>query len=123
MGLKVPTASFQRCMEQDVRGGHTKSDELGPAEIGAIAHLYRGEVYRSAIWRTRLDNTTNWAVVTTGIAFSLVFSHVDTSPLPLILVGCLSVVFLIFEARRYRFFISSNARARISGNVPGPAVR
>ena len=29
------------------------------AEMGAIAHLYRGEVYRSTIWRTRLDNTTN----------------------------------------------------------------
>ena len=30
-----------------------------PAEMGVIAHLYRGEVYRSTIWRTRLDNTTN----------------------------------------------------------------
>ena len=35
------------------------------AEIGALAHLYRGEMYRSKIWRTRLDATTNWAVVTT----------------------------------------------------------
>ena len=33
------------------------------AEMGAIAHLYRGEVYRSTIWRTRLDNTTNWSIV------------------------------------------------------------
>jgi Predicted integral membrane protein (DUF2270) len=32
------------------------------AEMGVIAHLYRGEVYRSTIWRTRLDNTTNWAI-------------------------------------------------------------
>jgi hypothetical protein len=31
------------------------------AEIGAIAHLYRGEIYRSTVWRTRLDSTTNWA--------------------------------------------------------------
>ena len=38
--------------------------------MGAIAHLYRGEVYRSTIWRTRLDNTTNWAIVTMGIALS-----------------------------------------------------
>ena len=38
------------------------------AEMGAIAHLYRGEFYRSTIWRTRLDNTTNWAIVTMGIA-------------------------------------------------------
>ena len=32
------------------------------AEIGAIAHLYRGEIYRSTVWRTRLDSTTNWAM-------------------------------------------------------------
>ena len=25
------------------------------ADIGALAHLYRGEVYRSTVWRTRLD--------------------------------------------------------------------
>src|SRR3982074_3373366 len=37
-------------------------------EMGAIAHLYRGEVYRSTIWRTRLDHTTNWSIVTMGIA-------------------------------------------------------
>ena len=36
--------------------------KLDPAEIGAIAHLYRGEVYRSTIWRTRLDTSTNWSV-------------------------------------------------------------
>ena len=32
--------------------------EFSAAEIGALAHLYRGKVYRSTIWRTRLDNTT-----------------------------------------------------------------
>ena len=34
-----------------------KTDAMRPrfdsAEMGAIAHLYRGEVYRSTIWRTR----------------------------------------------------------------------
>ena len=30
--------------------------EFNAAEIGALAHLYRGEVYRSTVWRTRLDN-------------------------------------------------------------------
>ena len=56
-----------------------------------LAHLYRGEVYRSTIWRTRLDQTTNWAVVTTGLAMSLTFSGPYASPLPLILVGLLVV--------------------------------
>lgn len=89
-----------------------KNDYFSPQEMGAIAHLYRGEVYRSTIWRTRLDNTTNWAVVTTGLAFSITFSGVDASPLPLVLVGFLIIVFLIFEAHRYRYFNVWRARAR-----------
>ncbi|MGD9784297.1 MAG: DUF2270 domain-containing protein [Hyphomicrobiaceae bacterium] len=82
------------------------------AELGAIAHLYRGEVYRSTIWRTRLDATTNWAVASLGIALSVTFSSPDASPLPLLLVGLLAIVFLVFEARRYRYFNVWRARAR-----------
>ena len=67
------------------------------ADIGALAHLYRAEVYRSTVWRTRLDTTTNWAVVTTGIALSLTFSNSAASPLPLALVGLLDVLFLIIS--------------------------
>jgi uncharacterized membrane protein len=86
--------------------------ELTPAELGAIAHLYRGEVYRSTIWRTRLDNTTNWAVVTLGVALSLTFSTPAASPLPLVLVGFLILFFLMLESRRYRYFNVWRARAR-----------
>ena len=56
--------------------------EFSAAEIGALAHLYRGEVYRSTVWRTRLDSSTNWAVVTTGIALSATYSNAEASPLP-----------------------------------------
>ena len=83
-----------------------------PAEMGAIAHLYRGEVYRSTSWRTRLVNTTNWAIVTMGIALSTTFSSPQASPLPLVLVGLLIAVFLAMEARRYRYFNVWRARAR-----------
>lgn len=82
------------------------------AEIGALAHLYRGEVYRSTIWRTRLDNTTNWSVVTLGIALSITFSSANASPLPLVLVGILVSLFLVLEARRYRYFNVWRARCR-----------
>ncbi len=87
--------------------------EFTPAEIGALAHLYRGEVYRSTVWRTRLDSSTNWAVVTTGIALSATYSNADASPLPMVLVGLLVTVFLLFEARRYRYFNVWRARARL----------
>ena len=65
----------------------TQKLEFSAAEIGALAHLYRGEVYRSTTWRTRLNSTTNWAVVTGGIALSATFSSAEASPLPMVLVG------------------------------------
>jgi uncharacterized membrane protein len=86
--------------------------ELNPAELGVIAHLYRGEIYRSTIWRTRLDNTTNWSIVTLGIALSSTFSSREASALPLILIGMLFAVFVGLEARRYRYFNVWRARAR-----------
>lgn len=87
-------------------------EKLDNADIGALAHLYRGEVYRSTIWRTRLDATTNWSVVTLGLAMSISFARPEASPLPLLLVGVLIVMFLILEARRYRYFNVWRARAR-----------
>jgi uncharacterized membrane protein len=86
---------------------------FSPAVIGALAHLYRGEVYRSTVWRNRLDATTNWAVVATGIALSVTFSSASASPLPLALVGLLVAVFLFIEARRYRFFDFWRIRAHV----------
>jgi uncharacterized membrane protein len=86
---------------------------FSPADIGALAHLYRGEVYRSTVWRARLDATTNWSVVATGIALSVTFSSAQASSLPLALVGLLVAVFLHIEARRYRFFDFWRMRAHV----------
>ena len=99
-------------MSQTVSNEAKPRQTFDSAEMGAIAHLYRGEVYRSTIWRTRLDNTTNWSIVTLGIALSTTFSSPEASPLPLVLVGLLLAVFLGMEARRYRYFNVWRARAR-----------
>ncbi|WP_170764651.1 DUF2270 domain-containing protein [Ruegeria lacuscaerulensis] len=90
---------------------HTHND-LTAAEIGALAHLYRGEIYRSTIWRTRLDTTTNWSVVSLGVALSISFASPEASPLPLLIIGILIWLFMILEARRYRYFNVWRARAR-----------
>jgi uncharacterized membrane protein len=106
------------------RSAEGTAAEFDAAELGAIAHLYRGEVYRSTIWRSRLDQTTNWAVVTTGLALSISFSSTEASALPLILVGLLVVVFLMFEARRYRYFNVWRARCRlIETDIYAPLLR
>ena len=69
-------------------------------------------MYRSKIWRTRLDSTTNWAVATTGIALSVAFGNAYNSPLPLVLVALMSLIFLSIEARRYRYFDIWRTRVR-----------
>ena len=89
-----------------------------------LAHLYRGEMYRSKVWRTRLDATTNWAVVTTGVAISVAFSSAESSPLPLVLVVLLDLVFLGIEARRYRYFDIWRTRVRMmETSMYGPLLR
>lgn len=111
-------------MLDSVTNTQASSDALDSAEMGAIAHLYRGEVYRSTIWRTRLDNTTNWSIVTIGIALSTTFSSREAPPLPLLLVSLLLAAFLIFESRRYRYFNVWRARARwLETNFYAPILR
>jgi uncharacterized membrane protein len=94
-------------------GSPQARNSFNPAEIGMLSHLYRGEMYRSKVWRTRLDATTNWAVATTGIALSVSFSSPSNSPLPLVLVGLMALVFLAIEARRYRYFDIWRTRVRL----------
>lgn len=103
---------------------HHEAPEFSAADVGAIAHLYRGEMYRSKIWRTRLDATTNWAVVTTGIAMSIAFSDADATPLPIVLVSFLVTVFWVLESRRYRFYDIWRTRVRVlEANFYGPLLR
>ncbi len=99
-------------MESKQQAAQPSARTFTPAEVGALAHLYRGEVYRSTIWRTRLDTTTNWAVVTLGVALSISYSSPTASPLPLVLVGVLIMFFVVLESRRYRYFNVWRARAR-----------
>src|SRR6202049_2877577 len=100
--------------ESNIEG---KQAAFNTADITALAHLYRGELYRSTVWRTRLDASTNWAVVSTGLALSLTYSSETASPLPLVLVGLLVAVFLSIEARRYRFFDFWRVRAHHPGDA------
>lgn len=100
------------------------SAQFSPAEIGALAHLYRGEMYQSKIWRNRLDATGNWAVVVTGIALSVSFDTHDASPIPLLLVVLVISMFLLFEARRYMYYDLFRVRVRVMEiNFYGPMLR
>jgi len=79
---------------------------LDPAQFTtAMVHLYRGELSRSNTWRTRLDATTNWAVVSAGAALTFVFSTPQNPHFMLLLVLILILTFLHIEARRYRYYV------------------
>lgn len=81
--------------------------------INALVHFYRGEMYRSQIWRTRLDTTTNWAVLTTAAMVSFAFGEPEHAHIILLLANLLITVFLCHEARRYRYFAVYRARVRM----------
>jgi uncharacterized membrane protein len=81
--------------------------------ITALVHFYRGEISRADAWRARLDPTTNWAVVTTGGMLSFAFSNPYHSHVTLLLANLLIVIFLCFEARRFRYFDVWRSRVRM----------
>jgi uncharacterized membrane protein len=79
----------------------------------AMVHFFRAEVSRANVWRTRLDMTTNWAVVTTGASISLAFTESAISHIVVLLNLMLVTVFLLIEARRYRYYELWSSRVRL----------
>ncbi|MGI8670515.1 MAG: DUF2270 domain-containing protein [Aridibacter sp.] len=79
----------------------------------AMIHFYRGEVARSNVWRTRLDATTNWAVITAGATLSFVFSSPDNPHFAIPINSILVMIFLFMEARRYRYYEVWANRVRV----------
>lgn len=92
----------------------TIPQKLAPAEFNtAMVHFYRGEVQRSNVWRTRLDATTNWAVITAGATLSFVFSSADNPHFAIPINSILVTIFLFMEARRYRYYEVWANRVRV----------
>ena len=87
---------------------------IKPSEfVSAMVHLFRAEVSRSNVWRTRLDTTTNWAVVATGATLSIAFSQPASHHAVIVLNTFLVTLFLFTEARRYRYYELWSYRVRL----------
>jgi uncharacterized membrane protein len=81
--------------------------------ISVINNFYRGEMERSVGWRTRLDQTTNWAVVIMAAILTFTFSSSD-NPHYVVLIGVLGVLaFLIIESQRYQEYDAWRYRVRV----------
>ena len=87
---------------------------MAPAEFNtAMIHFYRGEVQRSNTWRNRLDTTTNWAVLTAGATLSFVFGSATNAHFVIPINSILVAIFLLMEARRYRYYEIWSSRVRV----------
>lgn len=88
--------------------------ELDSGEFqSAMQHFYRGELERSNIWRTRLDSTTYWAVITALATVLYLFLQPDSSYIVLILGTLFVTLFLWMESRRYRYYELWSYRVRL----------
>lgn len=90
------------------RGYRLKSSEF----TTAMVHYFRAEVQRANVWRTRLDATTNWAVVSTGAALTIAFSPAGFHGVILLDIFMVTI-FLAIEARRYRYYELWSSRIRL----------
>jgi uncharacterized membrane protein len=87
---------------------------MSPSEFNtAMIHFYRGEVQRSNTWRNRLDTTTNWAVITAAANLSFAFSSPSNPHFVIPINSILVAIFLLMEARRYRYYEIWSSRVRV----------
>jgi uncharacterized membrane protein len=82
--------------------------DLDPSQstenVTALCHYYRAEMDRANTWRSRLDVTTNWAIVTTAAFLSVGFGGPKMPHFIIILAIFFVFSFLIIESRRYKYF-------------------
>ncbi len=83
------------------------------AYVTAMSHFYRGEIGRSMQWRSRLDNTTNWAITTTSTIFTVAFSIREVPHIIFLFNLAIVGIMLWIESRRYRFYDAFRARVRM----------
>jgi len=75
-----------------------------PPPVAATVHIYRGLMDRGTTWRQRVDNPTNWAIVSCGTTVSFALSDDTHSHVVLLLVMLFGISFLAIEARRTRYY-------------------
>lgn len=81
--------------------------------LALLPHFYRGEMSQSGNLLSRLDLTTDWAIVVVSAVLALSFRGGDVTAY-LLLIGIVGVsLFLLFDTRRYRAYDASRARLRL----------
>jgi uncharacterized membrane protein len=109
--LPIEAASSEKSPAQTPA---TLMRQISPGEFNtAMVHFYRGEVQRSNTWRTRLDTTTYWAVLTAAGTLSFAFGSASNPHFVIPINSVLVTIFLLMEARRYRYYEIWSSRVRV----------
>jgi uncharacterized membrane protein len=91
-----------------------RGHQMQPAEFTtAMVQMYQAEMQRANTWRTRLDNTSQWAVIAAGAAILFAFASPDQYGVVLILSTLFVTLFLWIESRRYRYYELWSHRVRL----------
>eukprot|EP00466_Bigelowiella_natans_P009183 jgi/Bigna1/88766/estExt_fgenesh1_pg.C_380002 len=77
-----------------------------------VMHMYRAEVGKLAVYRTRLDAPTSWALTVFSLGLSILFTTSQSNAIVPLLVIVL-IFFNLLEARRYRVFRTTHYRTRL----------
>ena len=110
----APPAEGAMVEKSSAHNPATLMRQISPGEFNtAMIHFYRGEIQRSNTWRNRLDTTTNWAVLTAGATLSFVFSSASNPHFVIPINSVLVAIFLLMEARRYRYYEIWSSRVRV----------
>ena len=78
-----------------------------------MVHLYRGEMHRLTVWRTRIDTTSNWAVLLTIGLTTFTLGSLQVPAYTLLLGLALVGICMFLEARRYQHLHHSKWRLRL----------
>ncbi len=89
-------------------------EQQGMSDFTSImVNFYRGEVQRAYTWRTRLDRTTNWAILILSVLITWTFTGPDR-PHELLLFSMLFLTLLMtIESRRYMYYNVWDSRIRV----------
>ncbi|MEW6368056.1 MAG: DUF2270 domain-containing protein [Acidobacteriota bacterium] len=79
----------------------------------AMVHLYRGEMQRMTVWRSRLDTTSNWAILLSTGMTTFALGSPNIPHFVLLLGLALIGICIIIEARRYRHLLHTRWRLRM----------
>ena len=79
----------------------------------AMAHFYRGEIHRMTVWRTRLDTTSNWAILLTTGLTTFTLGSASVPHYTLLLGLALNSICMLLEGRRYQHLHHAEWRLRI----------